>query len=360
MQIVYIGQKGDPFASVPERDPNIDAVYSVSAGKFRRYYGEGLKQLLDLKTMWLNLRDVFRLGAGFFQSRRLMKKLKPSIVFSRGGYVSVPVALGAHSRGIPFITHDSDSIPSLANRIIARFAAKNAVALPADIYPYDQAKTVTVGVPVMAAYKPVTPDMQAQYRQELQYEADDKIVFVIGGGLGAQRINEAVLHGVADLFLRYPKLRLLHVVGQANEEAMRAEYAKVLSDEQLARTQVFGYIDGVYRYSGAADVVVTRAGASSLADFAVQGRACIVIPNPYLTAGHQLKNAAYLEDQQATVSIVETELRAHPELLVQSLSDLLDDPAKRAALGARFATFGHPESARELAELVLQEASPEA
>ncbi len=357
MQIVYIGQKGDPFASVPERDANIDVVYTVSAGKFRRYYGEGLKQLLDVKTMWLNIRDLFRIAAGFFQSRRLIKKIKPAIVFSRGGYVSVPVALGAHSRGIPFITHDSDSIPSLANRIIARWAAKNAVALPADIYPYDQAKTVTVGVPVMAGFMPVTPERQAQFRQELQFAPQDKVVFVIGGGLGAQRINEAVIKGAPDLFERYPSLRLLHVVGQANEKAMQVEYAQVLTDEQLARTQVFGYIDGVYRYSGAADVIVTRAGASSLADFAVQGRACIVIPHPYLTGGHQLKNAAYLEEQGAIVSIVDTELQAKPELLVKELATLLDDDAKRAALGTRFATFGHAESAKELAQLVLNEAS---
>lgn len=354
---MYIGQKGDPFAEVPKRDPNIDVVYTISAGKFRRYYGEGLKQLLDLKTMWLNIRDLFRIVRGFFQSRRLMRKLKPAIVFTRGGYVSVPVALAGHAKGVPFITHDSDSIPSLANRLIARWAAKNTVALPANIYPYDQRKTVTVGVPVMSEYEFVTPALKAGYRQALGYEAEAKIVFIIGGGQGAQRINDAVMLSAAKLFADFPELRILHVAGQANEADIRAQYDKLLTPKEAARVTVFGYLDGVYRYSGASDVVITRAGASSIADFAVQGKACIVVPSPFLVGGHQLKNAAYLKEQGAAELVDEAAIQKQPELLGAKVSELLGDTNRQQAMGEKFTTFGHRESAKELATLLIKEAT---
>ena len=129
-RLIYVGQKGDGLADIPAADPNIDAVYAVQAGKFRRYHGEGWRQLLDLKMWFLNIRDAFYVLIGIWQSWRLMKRLRPDVIFSRGGFVSVPVALGGKFNGVPYITHDSDSIPSLANRLIARWAAVHAVALP--------------------------------------------------------------------------------------------------------------------------------------------------------------------------------------------------------------------------------------
>ena len=119
---------------------------------------------------------------------------------------------------------------------------------------------------------------------------------------------------------------------------------------------IVGFLHDVYRYSGAADVVVTRAGATNLAEFAVQGKACIVIPNPFLTAGHQLKNAAYLESKQAAEMVNEADLTARPEVLLTKISNLLQDAPRRKLLGSRLQTFGHPNAARELAELLLAEA----
>lgn len=357
VRIIYIGQKGDPFADIPERDPNIDQVYRIAAGKFRRYYGEGLRQLLDVKTMALNVRDLFRIVRGVGQARRLMKRLRPAVVFSRGGYVSVPVALGAQAVHIPYITHDSDAIPSLANRLIARRAAKNAVALPAEIYPYEQQKTVTVGVPVRAEYALITPALYSAYRQQLSIPADAAVVFAIGGGQGAVRINDALLAEVKNLFAHNPKLLLIHQAGQANEAAVREAYAAQLTAEQLQRVRVFGYMDDVFLYSGAADVIVTRAGASSIADFAVQGKACIIVPSPFLTGGHQLKNAQFLKEQAAAEVIDEITVQREPAKLTALIDELLADPDRREKLGAKLTAFGHRDSARELAQLILDEAT---
>lgn len=163
-KLVYIGQRGDGLGDIPAANPHIDEVYNVRAGKFRRYHGEGLRQLLDLPTMFKNIRDAFYVVAGIWQSRKLLKRLQPSVVFVKGGFVGVPVGLAAAQLKIPYVTHDSDAIPGLANRIIARWAAIHAVALPAEVYAYPPAKTVTTGIPLQADFSPVTDSLRSQYR----------------------------------------------------------------------------------------------------------------------------------------------------------------------------------------------------
>jgi UDP-N-acetylglucosamine--N-acetylmuramyl-(pentapeptide) pyrophosphoryl-undecaprenol N-acetylglucosamine transferase len=148
IRIVYIGQKGDSLADVPAADQNIDEVFLIQAGKLRRYHGEGWRQLLDLPTMWKNIRDAGRVVVGLFQSFNLLRKIRPEVIFIKGGFVGVPVGLAAAVLRIPYITHDSDALPGLANRIIAPWAKKHAVGLPKEVYSYPPDKTITVGVPL--------------------------------------------------------------------------------------------------------------------------------------------------------------------------------------------------------------------
>jgi UDP-N-acetylglucosamine--N-acetylmuramyl-(pentapeptide) pyrophosphoryl-undecaprenol N-acetylglucosamine transferase len=157
-QIIYIGQKGDSLGDIPAQDSNIDQTYTVRAGKLRRYHGEGLRQLFDLPTVGKNARDVGYVVAGLGQSYRLLRRLQPDVLFVKGGFVGVPVGLAAAKLGIPYITHDSDALPGLANRIIARWAALHAVALPKEVYHYPAANTVTVGVPISHEFRPRTPE----------------------------------------------------------------------------------------------------------------------------------------------------------------------------------------------------------
>lgn len=355
VHLVYIGQRGDSLGDIPARDPHVDEVFTVRAGKFRRFHGEGLKQLLDLPTIAKNVRDIFFVIMGIYQSWRLMKRIKPDVVFSRGGFVSVPVALGAKLRGVSYITHDSDLTPSLANRLIAPWAKLHAVAFAKELYPYDQERTITTGIPLNKHFKIVTGEVQRRYRSELKLPNSAKLIFVIGGGLGSQDVNSAVADAVPHLLQDFPDLHVIQAAGRNNEKDLQRAYDESVPTKDRARIQVHDFILDVYRYSGAADIVVTRAGATNLAEFAVQGKACIVIPSSFLAGGHQLKNAEYLAEQGAAIVLRYEDLLADPNRLARQLSDLLRDSAKRKKMGSELAQLAQPNAAHQLATLILEQ-----
>jgi UDP-N-acetylglucosamine--N-acetylmuramyl-(pentapeptide) pyrophosphoryl-undecaprenol N-acetylglucosamine transferase len=289
------------------------------------------------------------------QSYFLLRKLKPSIIFTRGGFVSVPVALGGKLNGIPYITHDSDSIPSLANRLIARWAQLHAVALPEEIYPYSREKTQMVGIPLSHEYVHVTPALQAQYRKELGLEKYDQVLFVTGGGNGALSLNEAVIDNAAYLLKRYPGLCIVHVAGRIHETATHTAYDSKLPPEARKRVIVHGFLSGLYKNIGAADVIISRAGATNLAEYAVQGKACIIVPAEQLVGGHQIENAKVLQQRGAVVLLTQDQAEQERRL-ASVVGELLDDDAKRAALGKELHTFARTDAAEKLAMLLLERA----
>lgn len=348
-QIIYIGQKGDTLADVPASDPNIDAVYTVSAGKLRRYNDEGLAQLLHVRTQALNIRDLFRVGRGIWQSYRLLRTLRPDVIFTRGGFVSVPVALGGALNHIPYVTHDSDSTPSLANRLIARWAHTHAVALPKELYPYPENKTQMVGIPVNAQYVQVTSELQKQYRKELGLEQYEQMIFITGGGNGARQLNTVVCENTRYLLGAHPGLVIVHVAGRALENETNAAYDALNLGEARKRVEVYGFVNGLYRYSGAADVVVARGGATNLAEFALQHKACLIVPSKQL--GWNVKNSAALAERKAIMQLTE-EQAEQPERLGRTLSTLLDNETQRKELGNRLGKLAQPDAGRLLAAML--------
>lgn len=355
INLVYIGQRGDSLGDIPAHDLNIDQVYTVRAGKFRRFHGEGLKQLLDISTMLKNIRDIFFVVIGTYQSWRLIGRIKPQLVFSRGGFVSVPVVVGAKLRRVPYITHDSDLIPSLANRLIAPWAKLHAVAFDKELYPYPADKTITTGIPLNKHFQLVTSELQERYRRELHIPAKSKVVFVIGGGLGSQDVNSAVADAVPHLLQDFQDLYVVHAAGRNNEEELQNKYNETVPEAEHQRLQVHSFIRDVYRYSGAADIIVTRAGATNLAEFAVQGKACIVIPSSFLAGGHQLKNAEYLAGQGAAIVLTVDDLITDPNRLARDISHMLHEPAKRKKLGAELAKLAQPDATHLIAKLILEQ-----
>lgn len=339
---------------MPANDPNIDEVYSVRAGKFRRYSGEGLKQLLDAPTVLKNVRDTGRVVRGLAESRRLLKRLKPDIIFVKGGFVGVPVGLAAAQLKIPFVTHDSDAIPGLANRIIARWATMHAVALPKEAYPYPSAKTQTVGVPTNKAFKLVDGKLQAGYRHDLGLDSFERVVFVTGGGNGARQLNSIVVGAAPKILKHYPKLAIVHLSGRGLEAETEEAYKQVLPESDLHRIIIKGFVSDLYKYSGAADLIIGRGSATNLAEFAIQSKPCVIVPARQL--GWTVKNTEALVKSGAVVSLSEDKLAADPGDLAKTCIELLDSKSERERLSIDLQKIAHPNAARELAQLIIKTA----
>ncbi len=255
-----------------------------------------------------------------------MGKLQPDIIFLKGGYVGLPVGLAAAARKLPFITHDSDAIPGLTNRLVSRWALLHATGLPTEFYGYPKQKAHYVGVLVGSQFQPVSPNLQQSYRKELQLPNDGKVLLITGGSLGARRLNQAVARLVPKLLEQYQDLTIIHQVGKGNKA--------VYGDKDMPnRLVVLEFMEGMHRYTGAADVIITRAGANTLAELGIQGKACIVVPNPQLTGGHQLENARYLLEHHAIVVVDEAGFNGQSSELQKAIDHLLAYHEVRAKLG---------------------------
>lgn len=352
LRLVYVGQRGDRLADVASDHSSVDIACAVSAGKLRRYHGEGLKQLLDVKTMFFNIRDVFRTIGGFFQSLLLIRRYKPDVIFIKGGFVGVPVGLAAALLRVPYVTHDSDALPGLANRLVAPWAAAHAVALPVEVYKYPKKKTTTVGVPISREYKRVDAASKLANREVAGLSKYNKVLVVAGGGLGARRVNDAVAACAPDLLHIYPDLAIVHQAGRANEEALKSKYNQLLTPDESDRMFVKGFVSNMSQYTASADLVIARAGGTNLAELETQGKACIVVPNPYLTGGHQLLNANVLSEKHAIVIVREDELKT-PKILLNVITKLLDNPTELKMLGDNLAQFAQNDAAGKLADILL-------
>lgn len=352
--IIYIGLKGETLDRLRDEYAVFDEVYYVPAGKFRRYHGESFwSQLTDIKTLALNVRDFFRVIAGIVSSWRVLRHCSPDVLFSKGGFVAVPVGIAAKTFSIPIITHDSDSVPGLANRLIGRWAAVHATGMPPSYYKYRRQTVRYVGIPTDSRIVPVNQALQSEYKQQLGLDPQRKVLVVSGGGHGAQTLNEMVTEAAAELFKHRPDLAIFHFAGTKHQARVQKSYAEKLDPENLGKVQVIDFRPDFYIYCGAADLVVTRAGATTLAELAIQGKACLVIPSPFLTGGHQVKNAHQLKDAGAVESLPNN---ATPHELFQAVIELLDDEARRGKLSATFASLSKPNASAELAEIILQQA----
>ncbi len=349
--ITYVGQRGDGLLDIVHANKDIDEIETIYAGKLRRYSDEGWKQLLDVRSQLLNIRDMFRTLIGVWQSAWLMRRLKPAVVFTRGGFVSVPVALGAKLNRVPYITHDSDSTPSLANRIIARWAALHAVALPEELYPYPIEKTITVGVPVAHNFQVVDASQKEAFRTQVGLSEYNQVILVTGGGNGARKLNVAVAQNSRYLLSTFPDLVIVHIAGRGLVDETNAIYDELQLGNARQRVSVHGFLTDIHIYSGAADIIVARGGATNLAEFALQHKPVVLVPSPQLA--WNVKNSTALAERGAVLELSE-EQAEQSERLGRLLGDLLRDSTHQLALSQELAKLAKPAAAKNLAEILLR------
>ncbi len=349
IEISYVIEKGGRFSDLPKQSPDVDRVVSIRAGKFRRYHNRShIQHLLDFSTNLRNLRDLFYFLIGFFQSVKLLAKVKPQSVFIKGGFVGVPVGMACKLLSVPYFTHDSDTVPGLANRLIAKKATWHAVGMPEKFYKYPKDKTRYVGIPLNDEIKPVTNAIKKRLRLELGLPTEGEVICVTGGSLGAQRLNVAFAAIVPQLLEEFPSLHVLHITGKVKED-IYSNLDKKLRSRIVAKE----FVADFYRYTGSSDLVITRAGATTVAELAVQGKATILVPNPELTGGQQTKNAKYLKASNAVMVVDEGDM-VQADLFVSEVRTVLSSPLLRTQLQENISKLAKPDAAVTLANMCIE------
>lgn len=352
-EIIYIGHKGDNFDSLNLPRHNFDFLAFINAGKFRRYHNESLlSHLTDFKTVFLNIRDGFRFIRSIGSAYKILTRTRAQVLFAKGGFVSVPVGIAARLKGIPIITHDSDTVGGLANRIVGKWAKVKATGMPIEFYKQEKARLEYVGIPVNENIQHISLTQQEHFKKQLKIPVTSQVLLIAGGGLGSSNINKLVIKSAPVLLGSNLSLYLIHITGQDHLKAVANAYDEALDKAHLKRVICLGFTPDFYEFSGAADLIISRAGATAIAEYALQGKACIIIPSPFLTGGHQLKNAEVLAKNDAAVVLDEN---TQPDELIGVINELLGNEHRRWQLAKNLHKMAKPGAAKRLAQIILNE-----
>lgn len=323
-------------------------MHVIASGKFRRYAHVPLwRQMFWPSVVLPNLRDLILIFAGFIQSLIKLIFWRPDVVFTKGGFVCLPVGIAARLLRIPLVIHDSDAHPGLTNRILARWANRIATGAPLEHYNYPEDISRYVGIPISHEFVPFNAEQKQAAKQEWGLDANRPLVVITGGGLGARRLNNIVLAALDNL-RQVASVVLVSGVGQYDE--LRTKFP-----ENNEHVQLHAFVPLV-QLLGAADVAVARAGATSILELAALEKPTILVPNVRLTGGHQVKNAEVYAKNGAVKLLVEDDTYDNPQLLVEAVRGLLDTPDVASAMAKKFAKFARPAAARDMADIILEAA----
>ena len=340
-RIIFVTERGGKFTNIIYKHDKNAEVKQIWAGKLRRYHGVSVwKQVLDINTIALNLRDIVLLAIGSVESAYLILTKRPNVIFVKGGFVSLPVGTVATILRKPYITHDSDTLPSLTNKMIGRGAKLNLMALTTHSKNYDPKKIRKVGVPIDSSFRPADQQTIALIKKKLGVKQDSTVLLVVGGSIGADRLNKAVYEASLELLAKNPSLYIIHQIGSGQDNG----------SAQHERLRTVSFIDNMSEYGAISDIVISIAGATAISEFATLQKPLILVPNPHLTSGHQLENADLLAKANACIVIDES-----PDLAVDIIAQtqgLLDNTSLRKDLSGKIKQFSSDKSAREIANIL--------
>ena len=284
-------------------------------------------------------------------ARALLGHLEPNVVVGMGGYVSLPVVVAARSRRLPVVQHEQNAIPGIANTVGARFSRRIAVTFPQtrDVFP-DRVEVRVLGNPLRAS---IASFDRAALRDgapsELALEPGRRTLLVMGGSLGAARLNDAVV-GLAERWRDRSDRQLLVSAGRLHGEELRARLSAATGGGALL-VRCVDYLDRVELAYAAADVALCRAGAATVMELAAVGLPSILVPYPYARANHQEANARALADAGGAEVILDRDATAGA--LAPPLERILDDDGVRERMTAGARRFARPNAADDLAAWVL-------
>lgn len=326
-KILYVGtHKGLESKIVPEN--GID---------FKTIKIQGFKRSLSLenfKTIGLFLSSVVK-------ARKMIKEFKPDVVLGTGGYVSGAVVFAASMLGVPTVIHEQNSVVGVTNKFLSKFVKKIAISFQAAADQFPAQKVILTGNPRATEVVKIKPSGLSQFGLAEQIPT----VLIFGGSRGAEKINQVTINALDELQKR--PYQTIFVTGQIHFDRLTKDIDLKKYSEKVA---ILPYISNMPEILPNIEVIVGRAGATSLAEITALGIPSILIPSPYVTNDHQTKNARSLVEKKAAELITEGELDS--KVLMSKLDDLMLNESSRKEMAANAKSMGQPAAAENLYQVL--------
>lgn len=320
--IRFVGAEGRmEMEKVPQAGYSIDGLWIT-----------GIERKIFSKK---NLLFPFRIVSSLRKSGKIISAYRPDAVAGVGGFASGPLLHVASRRGIPTLIQEQNSFPGITNKLLAKKADVICTGFPNMRRWFPDEKTVHTGNPLRANISG-SIDQRAEAREHFGIGEHHKVVFIMGGSLGAKSINDAVLKSL-DAWMASG-----HAVLWQTGERFAAACTRTIEERGLTNVRVLGFINRMDLAYTLADVIVSRAGAMSIAELALVGKPCIFVPSPNVAEDHQTKNARSLTDSGAALLVTD---RDASERLGTTVSELLEAPDRCQELSKKIHAFARPNAA---------------
>lgn len=332
---IYLGTHADLLSPGVQELPGIIERTAIKAGKFNRF--------LTVKQISEGLKVV----QGMTQAYRLLKKIKPDLVFTKGGFVSVPVVLAAARLKIPIFSHETDVVPGLANRLTARYAQTIFTSFPREAYQQlPTSKLVYSGQPIREAFR--NSGQIAEGLQGTAIPSSLPVILVVGGSQGAKRMNALVADTWPELL---EQAFLIQQIGM-HDAAHLQERSQKLTTDQRQRLLLTPFIEDMPAVLRRADLVISRSGGT-LFELAALAKPSILVPLSTAAQNHQWANAQVLADQQA--ALVLDEQTAQKGDLLALVNKIMMNPEEQKRLSKNIQIFAKSDAAETIAEYLIKQ-----
>ena len=285
------------------------------------------------------LASAGRLLYGYAQSRKILKEFRPDLVLGVGGYASAPLVLAARGMGIRRFIHEQNAAPGITNKILGRFVDGIFISMPESASFFPGKITYLTG-------NPIRKEILWGFQERVRSAGDAFSVLVFGGSAGAHRVNTALIEALPNLERVKQRLRITHQTGEKDLELVREGYRG-----HGFQAQVTSFIENMSAAYGAADLVICRAGATTIAEVTACGKGCIFIPYPYAADDHQRKNAESLLKRGAGFMILEEDLTG--EALAGQILGLMEHPERLAEVERNARSMAQLDAAQAIVATML-------
>ena len=337
VEFFYLGPK-DPFGEIFLSQEDIKAK-TIFSGKIRRYF--------NLKSFFENLVDIlFKIPIGIFQAFFYIFFLAPDLIFSKGGFGSLPGVISGWLLRVPIFLHESDSFPGMGNLFLARFSLEIFVSFPRTLY-FPQGKMILVGNPIR---RELLEGSKEEAQDFFKLSGGKPVILILGGSQGAQRINDKILEILPEILKDF---ELIHQSGEKNFAQVKAEAEVILTKDLKKYYHLFPFLkeEELKKAYAVSDLIVSRAGSGSIFEIAALEKPSILIPLPEAAQNHQLENAYKYAQNGAAIVLEEENFTSR--FFLEKLKYLFSHPEELEKMSLAAKEFSKPMAAKIIAEYIV-------